>query len=268
LEKSLISKLLVRIANHRETLEIYFDEVADKNGEVTKENWSEGLNQVLGINIPFVRLAEQLGLGDFADQSVERIKYKGFLDNFRPHKPSENDDGGTVKSQLGELLFQKRVELVSLFRSFDSDKSGTISIDEFKKGISSLIKISGHDIEADEIDRLSREIDLIQGLFFYEEYFNNYAPTHLSIMPSKQKNDLRRQKSIVLESAAIGIMQKQGLVEDLSASDTGINTLVAEEQKDKTTEIVVMKELRSNTSLEEEESDNNDTSGTLDESKE
>lgn len=215
---------------------------------------------MLGINVPFLRLAEQLGLGDFANRSVEYIKYMEFLENFRPAAPRQNSMGKTVLSPLVELLFNKRVELVSLFRYFDAEKTGTISIDEFKKGVASLIKIANNNITSSEIDRLAEEIDLLNGLFFYEDYFNNYAPQELA--PSKRpKRDMRRARSIRTEQMALGVMMIDGLEEDVfgkspkvipRSPSVGINTLVSRSMGDRKEKRIVLPEMRTRSSIDDE----------------
>merc|ERR1719461_1838896 len=154
-------------------------------------------------------------------------------------------------------MFQKRIELMSLFRSFDTEKQGTISIDAFKKGISSLIKIGGHSIDEQEIDRLAKEIDLIDGLFFYEDYFTNYAPVDVAVMPEKRAAvDLRKSKNIILNRVQLGVMAQDGMVDPYAKKGkkimpmSGINTLVDKELEDQ--KMLVLGELRRKVSIDEE----------------
>lgn len=155
LEEIVVTKVLVRIAESRGQLDTYYKGIVKKGTLLSYQQWCDGLNQVLGLNLPYIMLGRmalfaKLGLKN----SDSHIDYKKFLRRFLP---TNSMMGSSLGSKLGKLLFHKRFELETLFRHFDADKSGAISAEEFKTGIRSLSEIEG-DIDEKEIDTFLKEI--------------------------------------------------------------------------------------------------------------
>jgi len=109
LENSVVQKLMDRIAIHRLDLISHYGRIAQDNltraqrGEIveninttaalpcseqiiSRQQWADGLRDVLGVNIPFLLFQEQLGLPDRGVLGDERgpINYMAFLTPFTP----------------------------------------------------------------------------------------------------------------------------------------------------------------------------------------
>ncbi|KDO21509.1 hypothetical protein SPRG_12473 [Saprolegnia parasitica CBS 223.65] len=117
---------------------------------------------------------QQLGL-DFADELFHKVwraidtdggntvDYKEFLAAFRVQDNRPPASALTwqqsILQQVSNVLYQHRIHFRSAFRLFDQDKSGSISRDEFRAGISTFNAILDRPLSDDQVDALLAHLD-------------------------------------------------------------------------------------------------------------
>jgi len=196
LKKTVISKLIRRITLHRLDLMEYYNKAADKLGLVSRIQWGLGLNACLGLDqVPFLRFQEPLGVNPITKPG-DKIDYKRFLNKYKASNPEldaldekketsgstkpikgSSDEKGSLRDSLNQLLFSRRFQLETLFRHFDINKDGSITLEEFTQGIHALMSVIGKEFQATEIMRLLKSIDKDgNGEIDYQEFLEAFAP--------------------------------------------------------------------------------------------
>lgn len=149
-----------------------------------RDEWAKGLRTVLKISIPFEEFQDYLGLprlGIHGDKKGD-VDFIAFLHRFVPTSKfiKKDQSGEVVESDkplmmLIHLLHSKRYELESLFRYFDFNGDGAISIEEFKEGLGALEDLVDHTFTETEVNRLVEIMDTDgDGDISYAEFFNSF----------------------------------------------------------------------------------------------
>ena len=187
LEHDVINRLLHRISDDRLGLIDHFRSVEQTRSIVTRAQWAEGLKKILKLDIPFLEFQDILGLPkrDVAGGNTG-IDYMAFLQRFKP--VSTMLAGSAVKAsdekgqraqetleQILSLLSKNRYELESLFRHFDANGDGEISVAEFREGVASLFHLLKQPYSEATISALISHIDTdANGSLSYEEFFGSF----------------------------------------------------------------------------------------------
>jgi len=83
-----------------------------------------------------------------------------------------------ILHQLGNILFQHRIQLKNAFRLIDSDGSGRITLDEFRKGLSLLNAVLEFPLTDEQIESLLLALDKNgDGVLSYEEFIKGFQVT-------------------------------------------------------------------------------------------
>lgn len=179
LEDSVVRKLLTRVTIHRpELLKVYEHRVhtmekgkGHVHGEVPRQVWSQVLKEVLRLDVPFIQFQHEM-LG----HSNTTVAPLVWLDRFKPmhvHLASKTADLGAGHNQtaregllrlveeMSTVLFNKKTEMQSLFRYFDEDGNGTVSRDEFRNGLTSLLSVlkMEEDYSEEMVDQILELVD-------------------------------------------------------------------------------------------------------------
>ncbi|OQR89845.1 serine/threonine-protein phosphatase [Achlya hypogyna] len=108
------------------------------------------------------------------------VDYKEFLAAFsvrdKSQRPAAHDTWQqSVLQQVANVLYQHRVHLRAAFRLFDADKSGAISRDEFRAGISTFNAILDHPLSEDQVEALLAHLDTNgDGYISYAEFLEGF----------------------------------------------------------------------------------------------
>lgn len=207
MENDIIAKLLQRIADNRLALTNWYSqsETITSAGvrTVSRNDWAEGLKQVLKLNIPFLEFQDYLGLPKLGVDGKKKgdIDYMAFLLRFRPtniildRQCSHREIKENLEMIL-EMMHKNRYELQSLFRHFDLNGDEMISAKEFKEGIFTLQGILGFNFNENDIEALIEYIDEDHdGYISYSEFFKSFQVndeqlaallvlTHIAFLPS------------------------------------------------------------------------------------
>nr|XP_025848757.1 serine/threonine-protein phosphatase with EF-hands 2 [Vulpes vulpes] len=124
---------------------------ADKTGLITLSAWAEAVESVLHLGLPWRMLKPQL-VNSSTDNTLE---YKSWLEDLAKEQLSREN----IQSSLLETLYRNRSNLEAIFRIIDSDRSGFISLDEFRQTWKLFSSHMNIDITDDCICDLARSID-------------------------------------------------------------------------------------------------------------
>ena len=206
IENDVISKLLRRIAQHRLALVDHYQRM-DKEGDglISRLQWAEGLKAVLQLNIPFLEFQGYLGLPKLGVHGVQQgmVDYMSFLERYRINLRISSDesqveikeedldkDAQKAMEKLTQLLYKNRFELQSLFRYFDVNGDGIISLPEFKDGILSLADLLEEPLTERDVSHLITFMDRnSDGRIEYSEFFDSFHIADEELRETVKQND-------------------------------------------------------------------------------
>jgi len=166
-------------------------------------------------DIPFLEFQDILGLPKRdVTGGNSGVDYMAFLMRFRPvstvmteidSKTGKGPDGKPLPSadaraqemleQMVEMLSKNRYELESLFRHFDVNGDGEISVTEFKDGLASLCTLLKRPYSDQVVDALVSRIDLNKdGVLSYEEFFSGFEVVDPKLAASQRDQRLKLQQ--------------------------------------------------------------------------
>ena len=134
----------------------------DGSGEVSADEFEEGLRQ-LGLDVPSDTIRSLYSGWDTDGSGQLTLKELAYILNVSAVvKPlshinlDESPGAPPISEQLKVALASNSVRIISLFKSWDGDCNGLISLDEFETGLRAL----GLDVSSKSIDVLYRSWDL------------------------------------------------------------------------------------------------------------
>ncbi|KAH9120552.1 hypothetical protein AeMF1_007340 [Aphanomyces euteiches] len=134
----------------------------NRDGVLQKKEFFEALTG-LGLNYSPELLEKIMGAVDLDGGNT--IDYKEFLAAFTQ----------SVLQQVSNMFYQHRIHIRAVFRIFDSDNSGQISMEEFRAGISTFNAIMDNPLTEDQIDALLAHLDSDgDGKISYKEFLEGF----------------------------------------------------------------------------------------------
>jgi len=187
LAASVTAKLIHRIAENRLQLLEYYSQCNKelqqkvtkheskkefKNDEaiITRVEWARGLREVLKLNIKFLHIQTMLGvpLLGVGGKKKGKFNYVDWLGKFAPTntvlklKKSAGEEIVKVKETLNKItqvLLKHRVAVKSMFRYFDANGDGEISLQELTNGLVILGKVYNETFKEEEVKELVNYLD-------------------------------------------------------------------------------------------------------------
>jgi serine/threonine-protein phosphatase with EF-hand domain len=139
----------------------------NKDGEVTPEQWAAVMSETLELpDIPWMAL--QPFLAPTTERDGDRILWRVFLDTHSASLSTESsnkaptDSGvqGALDGVAMEILYANHSMLVTVFKFFDVNGNGRISLQEFKTGINLLNNRLPGDKQIKDPEELFHALDL------------------------------------------------------------------------------------------------------------
>eukprot|EP00471_Norrisiella_sphaerica_P006851 CAMPEP_0184483034 /NCGR_PEP_ID=MMETSP0113_2-20130426/4646_1 /TAXON_ID=91329 /ORGANISM="Norrisiella sphaerica, Strain BC52" /LENGTH=839 /DNA_ID=CAMNT_0026863163 /DNA_START=285 /DNA_END=2804 /DNA_ORIENTATION=+ len=203
LENQILTLMIRHISRCRLQLIGHFDRVSEDKkqgvgkGFITRRQWKDGLNKVLGVNIPFLSFQDMLGVPSYGVDGTYKgpLDYLAFLSRFVPlyrhlkqevseldEEKAKEDSETREEKKLNELLGQliKVADrsgirnLETLFRYFDYDGDGKLSVKEFQLGLMSLAKVYPDlSFTGQEVEAVTSTLGDDQGVITYGDFIQN-----------------------------------------------------------------------------------------------
>ncbi|XP_006893889.1 PREDICTED: serine/threonine-protein phosphatase with EF-hands 1 [Elephantulus edwardii] len=170
-ESSAIRILKEKIISRKTDL-IHAFELHDrsKSGKVSLSQWAFSMESILGLNLPWRSLSTHLVNTD----TDGNIDYLSSFQDVQIEKPVEE-----VHSSLIETLYRYRSDLYIIFNIIDTDRSGLISVDEFR-AMWKLFK-THYSVQVDDsqVDDLADKMDLNKdGSIDFNEFLKAFHVVH------------------------------------------------------------------------------------------
>ncbi|KAF0696477.1 Aste57867_12772 [Aphanomyces stellatus] len=152
----------------------------NRDGVLQKDEFFDALRQ-LGLSYAPELLEKIMSAVDL--DGGETIDYKEFLAAFQVKDSSEEaalEKGEmswqqSVLQQVSNMFYQHRIHIRAAFRLFDTDNSGSISMDEFRAGISTFNAIMDNPLTEEQIDALLAHLDGDgDGMISYKEFLEGF----------------------------------------------------------------------------------------------
>ncbi len=180
--KAIISKLLVRIVSAIQYIEIELTKASVRRGTpdfVSRVVWSHTLQHCLDMDAPFILLGEHLGADTSTPGALINITEwcKRFKPKYHDHDATDEND---LRRHLSDLLFDPNSPFIegleALFAHFDENGDGSITYDEFKTGVNSLMNLLGKTYKDEDMVKLLDQVDKNKdGEVDYNEFFAAFA---------------------------------------------------------------------------------------------
>ncbi|XP_072109183.1 serine/threonine-protein phosphatase with EF-hands 2-like isoform X2 [Mobula birostris] len=152
IERSALGALREKIFAHKSDLISafkHYDE--DKTGKISLNDWANALESILGLGLPWRVLRSQL----VPSAPNGLLNFYLWFDDLAQEKPIVQH----VQPSLLEMLYKSMSELETIFRIIDSDNSGQISYEEFKKTWKLLSSHPKIELSDEAISNLARSMD-------------------------------------------------------------------------------------------------------------
>jgi Ca2+-binding EF-hand superfamily protein len=163
--QDVICKIGDLLMKNHEQLRDHWDNVADQRGNadddftISRVEWNSGLSEVIKVQVPWLTISKYLpGMKESVSADGKSINYDKFLLFYSPYHlfkkrmalqmmsnvsnkketPQEDPRVEEAMEKMYLAIYKNRYQLESLFRWFDEDGSGCLSLQEFIRGIRCL----------------------------------------------------------------------------------------------------------------------------------
>ncbi|XP_007500885.2 serine/threonine-protein phosphatase with EF-hands 1 isoform X2 [Monodelphis domestica] len=158
------------IARNSELMQVFKMYDVNKTGKITFYEWGKAVGQVLEMDLPWLSLCPRLA------QRTEDgyVYYKmGFKKLTAINAPKQ------VKSGMFQTLVRYRRDLKIIFNVIDKDKSGLISLEEFRDIWKLFCSHYGIKIDEAHVDQLANAMDLNHdGSIDFNEFLTAFDVVH------------------------------------------------------------------------------------------
>ncbi|XP_059165621.1 serine/threonine-protein phosphatase with EF-hands 2-like [Physella acuta] len=184
LESSALNNVKQMIISNRSALEEKFSK-SDPSGTgvITAAQWFTAMESVMGVNVPWRTLKDKLVQCDGANV-LYNTTFSDLKLTFQKVEINE--------PSITESLYKHKEVLETIFRTFDKDNSGHISMAEFTEACQILMKHANVKVRPDQIADIARSLDLNKdGHIDFNEFLEAFRivdsqQNRLMISPSKR----------------------------------------------------------------------------------
>lgn len=213
-QASLAELILKKKVSLRKAFE---DKEADteKTGRLPLDVWSSVMEDVTKVQVQWKLLlpllmptnepvAEAAASGDDAAgvDNHTTIDYVAFLDGFQLQFMGKASMSATTGKTMFDALYVNRRQLETMFRFFDTDKSGSITRSEFRKGCEALNNVLPAEEKLTGVDRLLDLLDWDRsGTVEMHEFFEGWSCL-FSVFPSPLTHTVHTPHSLPIDGFA------------------------------------------------------------------
>jgi len=157
-------------SQHKEIKNVFKAFDVDGDGSVNYDEFSKGIEQVLGITK--FKSGDTKKLAAYIDKNkTGRISFRDFQDAFKVVDNKSNAWGAGVLQTVLVVIYRSRVQLKTMFRLIDVEDSGVLSVEDFKAGMLNMNECIGHPLSITQIEDLAQILNK-DGKVDYEAFLN------------------------------------------------------------------------------------------------
>ncbi|CAI5444770.1 unnamed protein product [Caenorhabditis angaria] len=150
-EESAVRELKEKLSSFHTDLQKEFEEVdLDKSGRLPILKWSEVVERITGLNLPWIALAAKV---TSLSEDGKYVMYK------EDRKIAQVGRTHAQDKDIVESLYRHKSTLETLFRFMDKDNSGQVSMQEFIDACQVLGKYTKRPLDVDYISQIAQSID-------------------------------------------------------------------------------------------------------------
>ncbi|ULT98533.1 hypothetical protein L5515_003007 [Caenorhabditis briggsae] len=150
-EESAVKELKEKLSSFHTELQKEFENVdLEKSGNLPILKWSECVERITGLNLPWIALAPK----------VATLSDDGKFVNYKEDRKIAQVGGTHAQEKdIVESLYRHKSTLETLFRFMDKDNSGQVSMKEFIDACEVLGKYTKRPLQTDYIAQIAESID-------------------------------------------------------------------------------------------------------------
>lgn len=150
-EESAVKELKEKLSSFHTELHKEFDNVdLEKSGKLPILKWSECVERITGLNLPWIALAPKVSI---LSEDGKYVMYK------EDRKIAQVGGTHAQEKDIVESLYRHKSTLETLFRFMDKDNSGQVSMKEFIDACEVLGKYTKRPLQTDYISQIAESID-------------------------------------------------------------------------------------------------------------
>jgi len=174
LERSALQNVRELITANQTLLEEKFRDLDPLgNGRITALQWCQAMEAVLMLDVPWRMLRPRLvtSSSDMKDHDGQHVEYMSTFNNAREISLEYAHSGPTVT----EMLYGNLTVLETIFRTFDRDNSGHISMTEFTDACDVMQRHAGLSLQPGQVEEIAESLDLNNdGIIDFNEFMEAF----------------------------------------------------------------------------------------------
>ncbi|XP_055893886.1 serine/threonine-protein phosphatase with EF-hands 2-like [Biomphalaria glabrata] len=204
LESSAVSSVKERIIANRSALTAKFAEFDPAGtGIISSKQWFKAMESVMGIDVPWRILKPKL-----VSSEGQNVLYETTFQDKRLGYKNEEQIG---EPSVTESLYRNKEILETIFRAFDKDNSGHLSMAEFSEACQLLVKHANITLTQNQIRDIATSLDLNKdGMIDFNEFLEAFRIVDTETQEMREKlnsfeiDELKRDKKKSIFSRCFG----------------------------------------------------------------
>ncbi|XP_046585083.1 serine/threonine-protein phosphatase with EF-hands 2-like [Haliotis rubra] len=184
-------------------------------GRISMCDWCSSMEEVVEVDVPWRMLKPKMVKTD----QDGMVLYKSMFEELQVQHRYSNHNSPT----LTEMLYRHKDSLETIFRMFDRDNSGYISMEEFEEACSILTRHTSMQLQPQHIADIAKSLDLNgDGKIDFNEFLEAFRIVDAQ---GKEKNTIRRP-SLNGDEISEELLSDQDEISLVSKTDSQMNLRV------------------------------------------